>query len=37
METLESNVARVVHGSQTYKSQQGSLYTPAISADVAWP
>lgn len=33
METAESNVAYVVHGSQAYKSQQGSLYTPAISAE----
>lgn len=33
METLESNVAHVVHGSQPYKSEQGSLYTPAISAE----
>ena len=33
METLESNIACVVHGSRSYKSQQGSLYTPAISAE----
>jgi uncharacterized RmlC-like cupin family protein len=33
METLESNVACVVHGSQQYKSEQGPLYTPAISAE----
>ena len=33
METAESNVAHVVHGSQAYKSRQGSLYTPAISAE----
>lgn len=33
METLESNIARVVKGSQSYRSEQGSLYTPAISAE----
>lgn len=33
MKTVESNIACVVHGSQPYKSQQGSLYTPAISAE----
>jgi uncharacterized RmlC-like cupin family protein len=33
METLESNIACVVHESRSYKSQQGSLYTPAISAE----
>ena len=33
METPESHIARVVRGSQPYKSQQGSLYTPAISAE----
>lgn len=33
METVESNVACVVHGSQPYRSRQGSLYTPAISAE----
>jgi uncharacterized RmlC-like cupin family protein len=33
METLESNVGRVVHGSRPYKSRQGSLYTTAISAE----
>jgi uncharacterized RmlC-like cupin family protein len=33
METLESNVARVMHASQPYKSEQGSLYTPGISAE----
>ena len=33
METLESNVARVVRGAQQYKSRQGPLYTPAISAE----
>ena len=33
METVEANIARVVHGSQPYRSRQGSLYTPAISAE----
>ena len=33
METLESNVARVVHASRSYKSEQGPLYAPAISAE----
>ena len=33
METVESNIACVVHGSQPYRSRQGSLYTPAISAE----
>ena len=33
METVESNVAHVVRGSNQYKSRQGSLYTPAISAE----
>jgi len=33
METVESSIARVVHGSQTYRSRQGSVYTPAISAE----
>ncbi len=33
METVESNIASVVHGSQTYRSRQGSLYTPGISAE----
>lgn len=33
METVESSIARVVHGSQPYRSQQGSLYAPAISAE----
>ena len=33
METVESNTACVVRGSQPYRSQQGSLYTPAISAE----
>lgn len=33
METVESKMARVVHGSQPYRSLQGSLYTPAISAE----
>ena len=33
METLESRIACVVHGSQSYKSQQGSVYKPAISAE----
>ena len=33
METVESNVARVVHGSQPYRSRQGSVYTPGISAE----
>jgi uncharacterized RmlC-like cupin family protein len=33
MKTLESNVGCVVRGSQPYKSQQGPLYTPAISAE----
>jgi uncharacterized RmlC-like cupin family protein len=33
METVESNIARVVHGSRTYRSRQGSLYAPAISAE----
>jgi uncharacterized RmlC-like cupin family protein len=33
METLESNVGRVVHGSQPYESEQGSFYTRAISAE----
>lgn len=33
METSDSNVARVVHGSQPYRSPQGSVYTPAISAE----
>jgi uncharacterized RmlC-like cupin family protein len=33
MKTLEANIACVVHGSQPYKSRQGSLYTPAISAE----
>lgn len=33
METLESNVACVVHGSHPYRSRQGSIYTAAISAE----
>ena len=33
METVESSIARVVHGSQPYRSRQGSHYTPAISAE----
>ena len=33
METVESKMARVVHGSQPYRSLQGSLYTAAISAE----
>ena len=33
METVASNSACVVHGSQPYRSPQGSLYTPAISAE----
>jgi uncharacterized RmlC-like cupin family protein len=33
METLESKTAHVVQGSQSYRSEQGSLYTPAISAE----
>jgi len=33
METVESSIARVMHGSQTYRSRQGSVYTPAISAE----
>jgi len=33
METVESSIARVMHGSQTYRSRQGSIYTPAISAE----
>ena len=33
MKKLESNVAHVVHASQPYKSEQGSLYAPAISAE----
>lgn len=33
MKTLESNIACVVRGSQPYKSRQGPLYTPAISAE----
>jgi uncharacterized RmlC-like cupin family protein len=33
METLERNMARVVHGCEPYQSRQGSVYTPAISAE----
>src|SRR3569833_1262766 len=33
MKTIESNVGCVVRGSHPYKSQQGPLYTPAISAE----
>ena len=33
MKAVESNIACVVHGSQPYRSPQGSLYTPAISAE----
>lgn len=33
METVESRIARVVHGVQPYRSEQGSVYTPAISAE----
>ena len=33
MKTLDANIAYVVHGCPPYKSQQGSLYTPAISAE----
>lgn len=32
METLESNIACVLRGSRPYRSQQGSMYAPAISA-----
>jgi uncharacterized RmlC-like cupin family protein len=33
MEKVESSIACVVHGSQPYRSRQGSLYAPAISAE----
>jgi quercetin dioxygenase-like cupin family protein len=33
MKTVDANIACVVHESQPYQSQQGSIYTAAISAE----
>ncbi len=33
MKTVDSNIGCVVHGSQPYQSQQGSIYRAAISAE----
>jgi uncharacterized RmlC-like cupin family protein len=33
METLESKFASVVRGSQPYRSRQGSMYAPGVSAE----
>jgi uncharacterized RmlC-like cupin family protein len=33
MKNFKANMACVIHGCQQYKSEQGSLYTPAISAE----
>ncbi|HSV20904.1 MAG TPA: cupin domain-containing protein [Casimicrobiaceae bacterium] len=33
METAKARIACVVHGSPSYRSAQGSLYTPAISSE----
>src|ERR1044072_8747054 len=33
MKNFEANMACVAHGCQQYKSEQGSPYTPAISAE----
>lgn len=33
--TTEINVGRVVRGSQSYRSEQGTVYAPEISAETA--